>query len=556
MQKSRYSALFGLAALIVVMSACNGNSNEGSADKQPSASASASAKPQPSQNPDFKPLGKYNPPIEMSTVRQVAANQYFDEGETIDKNSLYDFYESQLGIKIKNLWTVSKDYDTKLKLAIASDELPDFFKVSPVDLLQLVENGMVADLTEAWDKTASDAFKKWVGYDGGIQMKSATFGGKLMAIPETRSGYGDLGILYVRKDWLKEMNLPEPKTMADLLKISKAFSQRDTGGKGKAYGLYLDKTLGLKNFFNGFHVYPKTWVKDSAGNLAYGSLDPKMKDALKELQTMFKDGQIDPEFGVKDRVKALELVNNNRVGIMYGRYSDTVALTGAIANGKVVQEWESYMIPSIDDKPAQSQVSANVQNYFVASKKSKHPEALIKIADLSLAPTIHQIEGSSVLATGKNNKTDQVIYTINPITLFGQLGPVEMGELIPKAEKLRDPSVLKGQWPNVYKNMMNFINGDINIVNYANYMNGKDGGTLAKVYQGYQQKLFKFDEFYGAPTPTMGEKMATLLAKEDEIVTKIIMGSAPVEAYDTFISDWKKLGGDQITNEVNAWAKR
>ncbi|MBO9609603.1 MAG: extracellular solute-binding protein, partial [Paenibacillaceae bacterium] len=512
MQKGRYSVLVGLSALIVVASACSGNSKEGNEDKQPSASpsassaSSASAKPQPSQNPDFKPLGKYNPPIEMSTVRQVAANQYFDEGETIDKNSLYDFYESQLGIKIKNLWTVSKDYDTKLKLAIASDELPDFFKVSPVDLLQLVENGMVADLTEAWDKTASDAFKKWVGYDGGIQMKSATFGGKLMAIPETRSGYGDLGILYVRKDWLKEMNLPEPKTMADLLKISKAFSQRDSGGKGKTYGLFLDKTLGLKNFYNGYHLYPKTWVKDSAGNLSYGSLDPRMKDALKELQTMFKDGQIDPEFGVKDRVKALELVNNNRVGIMYGRYSDTVALTGAIVNNKVVQEWESYMIPSIDDKPAQSQVSANVQNYFVASKKSKHPEALIKIADLSLAPTIHQIAGSNVLATGKNNKTDQIIYTINPITLFGQLGPVEMGELIPKAEKLRDPSVLKGQWPNVYKNMMNFINGDINIVNYANYMNGKDGGTLAKVYQGYQQNLFKFDEFYGAPTPTMGEK--------------------------------------------------
>ncbi|WP_127585072.1 extracellular solute-binding protein [Paenibacillus koleovorans] len=534
---------------LALTSACSSGTN--GADKNIAPSADPSASKSPAQ----MPMGKYDPPIELTTVRTIQPTQYFSPGETIDNNAIYDYYAEKLGVTIKNKWTVTKDYDTKLKIAIASDDLPDFFRVSPVDLVQLVENDMIADLTQLWKDYATDDLKKWVSYDGGIQMASATFNGKLMAIPQTRSGYSALGLVYIRKDWLKEMNLAEPKTVDDLLKISKAFAGRDTGGKGKAYGLFMDKTLPIANFLNMYHVYPKIWVKDSAGNLSYGSIDPKMKDALAALQKMFKEGQIDPEFGVKDRLKEMELVANNRIGMLFGRYSDSVSLTGAVVDGKVVQEWDVYMLPSIDSKPAMSQATANVTSYFVASKKSKHPEGLIKITNLYMDSTVNSNAENSVLTSGKERRTDQIIYEVNPIYMFGQLGPVEMGQLIPKAVKAKDQSILKGQWGNVYNNIMKFMNGEVNLVNYANYFNGNENGTLAKVAQGYDQKLYKFDEFTGAPTPTMGDKMATLLAKEDEVITKIIMGSLPVEAYDAFISDWKRLGGDQITQEVNKWAK-
>ncbi|MDG0790291.1 hypothetical protein OMP38_05080 [Cohnella ginsengisoli] len=66
---------------------------------------------------------------------------------------------------------------------------------------------------------------------------------------------------------------------------------------------------------------------------------------------------------------------------------------------------------------------------------------------------------------------------------------------------------------------------------------------------------FYFDEFYGAPTPTMGDKLSVLQAKQAEVWTKIILG-APVSEYDKFIAEWKKLGGDQITAEVNDWYKK
>ena len=33
---------------------------------------------------------------------------------------------------------------------------------------------------------------------------------------------------------------------------------------------------------------------------------------------------------------------------------------------------------------------------------------------------------------------------------------------------------------------------------------------------------------------------------------KIILGE-PIDAFDKFVEDWKKLGGDQMTQEVNDW---
>jgi putative aldouronate transport system substrate-binding protein len=41
----------------------------------------------------------------------------------------------------------------------------------------------------------------------------------------------------------------------------------------------------------------------------------------------------------------------------------------------------------------------------------------------------------------------------------------------------------------------------------------------------------------------------------DEVYTKIVMGASPISAFDTFVTDWKRQGGDAITKEVNEWAK-
>ncbi|MNI41254.1 hypothetical protein D3C76_363030 [compost metagenome] len=55
--------------------------------------------------------------------------------------------------------------------------------------------------------------------------------------------------------------------------------------------------------------------------------------------------------------------------------------------------------------------------------------------------------------------------------------------------------------------------------------------------------------YYGT-TRTMDEKWAKLEKLENETFLSIIVGDLPVSAFDDFVEEWKRLGGDQITGEV------
>ncbi|MNW15606.1 hypothetical protein D3C71_2141640 [compost metagenome] len=63
------------------------------------------------------------------------------------------------------------------------------------------------------------------------------------------------------------------------------------------------------------------------------------------------------------------------------------------------------------------------------------------------------------------------------------------------------------------------------------------------------------NEFIYAPTKTMNSKSATLDKLRSETFVKIIYGSLPVDDFDKFVANWKKLGGDEITKEVNEVVK-
>src|SRR5690606_6311842 len=77
--------------------------------------------------------------------------------------------------------------------------------------------------------------------------------------------------------------------------------------------------------------------------------------------------------------------------------------------------------------------------------------------------------------------------------------------------------------------------------------------SAAAVQDHYMKNnLFQVNEFYGLPTETMHTRWSTLQDMENELFPKIIMGE-PIESFDKFVTDWYNLGGQDITNEVNAW---
>jgi putative aldouronate transport system substrate-binding protein len=83
--------------------------------------------------------------------------------------------------------------------------------------------------------------------------------------------------------------------------------------------------------------------------------------------------------------------------------------------------------------------------------------------------------------------------------------------------------------------------------------NPKMLSTFATSYDIWKDLPIKVNKFCASDTPTMIEKKAYLDKLELECFTKIIMGTQPLDSFDQFVTDWKQNGGDQITQEVNAW---
>ncbi|MBU7318891.1 extracellular solute-binding protein [Paenibacillus oleatilyticus] len=544
MKKTTKTLSFAALAMSLAVTACSNNANE-SENKADNAAS-----------------GQGNGVIEVSTVSPSDQYLKFDEGENFTKNAVYDAYEKDIGVKVTNKWVAdTSQFKEKVKITIASGDLPDFFPVNATQLKELTEADMIMDLTEVYDKYATDETKKYLTMDGGMQMKTAMFDNKLMAIPNTYNPY-NYQFLYVRTDWLKKLNLPEPKTMADMMTIAEAFKTKDPGGTGKPYGLAISKNpfhidtgvTGLRAFLNGYHAYENIWIEDGKGGLVNSDIQPQVKQALAALQDMFKKGLIDPEFAVKDAEKEAELIYSNGIGMVYGAsWTPAQLVKGAVKDGKVVQEWGVFPIPTVDSNPALSQIGLGVDEYYVVSKKAKHPEGVIKLLNQWIAVDNHPTEEQKVYEFGKDRKEKGNNYwLINPLRVGKQID--NNGEVLPKAIANKDTSILESKDQKTrYERALKYVNGDTSM--WWEYLISGPNGVYSLIPAIQKNKQYLQNKFYGAPTPTMAERQEILLKKRDEVYFKIIMNQVSVDEFDKFVEEWKKLGGDAMTKEVNEWYK-
>ena len=140
------SVLF-MASLL--LSACGGSGSG-------SGSSNETAKTDPSTVANDGPFGKYDPPVEVSFVRDlsdVVENNVLGvlKDETIDNNRWTQLYEQELGIKVKYKWGVkgsptSDQYLQKINVTLASGDLPDVIPVNATQLKQLADSDQIMDI--------------------------------------------------------------------------------------------------------------------------------------------------------------------------------------------------------------------------------------------------------------------------------------------------------------------------------------------------------------------------------------------------------------------------
>ncbi|MFD0713236.1 ABC transporter substrate-binding protein [Paenibacillus sp. GCM10027626] len=580
----RFLAISAVVCLLF-LAACSsggGNNDAGTGAKseagQNKTGENGSGQPEqkePAAAEKVDPFGKYEPEIVVETVKATETNVKFAPGQSWDSNIWFDLIKRTLGIQIKNIWLApaeGQQFEQKMNVTIASGDLPDFFEVSGSQLQQLAEDGQIADLTAVYDNYGSPLLKDLLDFDKGISLSAATIGGKLMAIPKP-FGYSDTqGFIWIRNDWLQKYGLTPPEKLDDVWQIAQTFVDKQAGGAG-TIGLPLRKDLegdlgGVDQMFNSYHAYPRMWVKGQDGKLVYGSIQPEMKEALGKLQELYKSGIIDQEFGVKDYGKVCEsALASGKAGIYFGGMADPLGCTSS-GFQKEQADWVPYKLVSNDGKPVLSQAKIAPPSYYVVSKDAKHPEALIKILNLfgdvgfgERSKETHQ--DYNPLYFSQVGDTPSANFHVMPFVVFLQNKNVLDHK--DYMEYLKDPAGYAFQETSdkqLFENMDAYLKWketpgqpvDQTIAtSWAYYMIFGPVSTQAVIDEAMQNNRYIFDEYLGPPTETMKQKQALLSKAEKDMMTRIVMGSASIDEFDKFVDQWRKLGGDKITEEVNAW---
>jgi putative aldouronate transport system substrate-binding protein len=520
--------------------------------------AAAPAVPQGPQDP----WGKYNPEITVVAAKNIEETR-FETGDTIDRNPWITKNKNDLGINVRWAWTapqLNDQFIQKQTASIAAGDLQDIMIVNAQQFDMLAKSGLIWDLTEIYEAYASPQHKEMMNMDQN-QVNIAKINGRLMAMPYLGST-SDTSVLWVRDDWREKLGLPEPKTINDVLRIAEAFATRDPDGNGQkdTSGLFMARDLftaragRMGEFIECFHAYPDGWQQDGAGNLVYGAIQPQVKTALSVLADLYRKGFIDQDFAVIDNDRSLERILSGKAGMAYGHF----ALPLNIREMETTQPGAKlipYPLPSADSNPAKKMVNNPVTTFYVVNKKFSHPEALIKMLNINYrqsygpdaemypysqsTPNGYSYWQHNLVHTGYPNKNLKAMQAIRDAFRTGNTGGLD-------AEQLR-----------YHGHIDHYLKGDKSDPLNWGYERvfGPEKSTYTVMEHYVNNNLILLNGFFGAPTEAMAAYESTLKSMRDEVFTKIVMGSSPLDAFDTFVVNWKRQGGDEITREVNEWAR-
>ncbi|MBM7567259.1 extracellular solute-binding protein [Paenibacillus sacheonensis] len=572
----------GILTTLLLASACsngnngsNGNTgntgNTGSKSDTPAVSGNAGADAnanKPASGMEEGPFGKYDPPITMTTVRSLPDVEEYRKGESLDDNLWTKDFSSILGINVVNKWKVNnKQYNNKITVSMISGDMPDFYQVDSKQLQQIVDAGQAADLTEIYEKYASDVTKQSFEEFGGIKLQGATFDGKLMALPLNGGMPGAAQMIWIRADWLKNLGLEPPKTMDDVNKIALAFTKDDPdqNGKNDTIGLNLMKDLfggwaGIDGYLNGYHAYAFNPAnasgteliirKDADGKPILGDTLPEVKTALGHLRDLYAAGAINKEFSVLDPSKAGDLATTSKVGMSYGEFWVGTWPINNMKKEDPKVDWKPYPIVSSDDQPVHPTGRGDVPTSFiVVNKNSKHPEAAMKILNYFHEKVSGPNKDEAYHQVKEGDKNYQV-FGLSPIVGPGFSNTNQTdNDLIQDALKTGDESKLTPSAMVYYKGIKEYQAGNMEMW-FWNALFGPGGAySITNDYDKNSPPVTS--EYLGQPTLSMVSKGPILRDLEIKVFTEIINGTRPLDDFDTaFVAEWNKQGGQDILKEI------
>ncbi|MCR5754435.1 MAG: extracellular solute-binding protein [Acetatifactor sp.] len=489
-------------------------------------------------------------------------------GDTLEDNPYTRYVKEKLNITFTDeIEAGDDDYRNAIALAAASGDVPELFTVTSYDtLVDLVESDLIEDLTDAFDKYASDYIKHNV-YDSfdGRCLDMATFGGKLMALPGTNADNGVPTLVWFRKDWLDKLGLNPDEdgdlcvTVEDVERIAKEFVEKDPSGQG-TIGIAMSEGPGDAEWIvNAYGGTVGKWLDNGDGTITWSTLSDANKKAWETMNRWFEEGLLDPQFGTRTYGDVTSLLIENKCGIAFGAWHMPDWRFSHVKDANPEAEYAAYAILDVNGKITAAH--ENPTNHFIVVRKGyEHPEAAVKIqnvifdelanATMETAPEVMQF----VMNGGDNftkpvqieclpSNTKEVYYTEHQAVLKGEITPDQTST----AENKNSSSI-----------MMEYLKDPENVTEETrtgwSFYNSRITGLGAAI--GAVEKNNNMNWISPLYPPTLDEmeqKKGALDTVEAKAYIKIITGEEPIDYFETYKDEWMSYGGSDIIAEMEEY---
>ena len=494
------------------------------------------------------------PELVTYTLGQMsgANNSNLPDGNTYEDNAYTRYLRKMLNIQNDNVYMESEDrYDEFVNILVKDQTLPDVLVVSDRETLkEMVENDLVEDLTDVYENCTSPRIKAMFESYGGDLLDAGKFDGKLMAIPETVTDHGPR-LLWLRKDWMDELGLDEPKTLDDAFDIIKTFTENRMGASEgeNPVGLVCDTSLvgstsssySVDPVFDKFHASPQRWV-NKKGDIVYGSVTQETKNALSYLHKLYERGIIDPNFALRAQNNLRDLVINGKCGAFFGLWwTPNNPLVDVYEKDKEA-DWEPYYLQIPEDKDTYASFQDN--KYVVVRKGYEHPEIVMKIISVLFDYTRYEADDADEVNEYFALNVDptarplviNVDYNEATFQITKDIRAVENG-----TKKEESLSAIEKSY---YDACENFLHGKSPTPeDWAAYKSRISAvGLLVDGNYRSVEKNYLDD--------TDGEIPKSLQQLEKDTFIQIIMGVKPITYFDTFVQEWYEQGGEVLTEQI------
>lgn len=452
---------------------------------------------------------------------------------THDEVPFFQDWQKKTGVKLSFTAPPTGQAKEALNVLLASGDLPDMLEFNflsfPGGPEKAIGDGYIIKLNDLIDKYAPN-LKKFLQDNPDIDKMVKTDSGSYYAFPFIR-GDEYLRVFQgpiIRKDWLDELGLPVPETIDDWTTMLRAFKEK----KGAAAPLSFASKPRFFNesgngaFIGAFGVSRGFYQED--GKVKFGPAEPGFKEYLRLFQGWYKEGLIDKNAATVD-TKALDgniasgatgaTIGNAGAGI--GKWQPLVAAN----DPKAVLIAAPYPVLNKGETPkfGQRNQAYSSEGTVAITSTAKDPELAVRMLDYGYSE-----EGRLFFNFG----TEGVSY--NMVDGY----PTYTDMILKNPDNLAPAQMISTYARGSYNGP--FIQDKRYAEQFFALQTQRDAINVWAKTDSAKYQLPPI-----TPTPEESSEYAAIMndidTLVDEMTLKIILGTEPVDAYESYLEKMKSL---------------